>query len=51
MENYNNENDLAQQENDLSQTGSSIEQITEQNSVTEQIMILKIQVLREPPFL
>ena len=36
MENYNNENDLAQQENDLSQTGSSIEQITEQNSVTEQ---------------
>ena len=37
MENYNNENDLAQQENDLSQTGSSLEQITEQNSVTEQI--------------
>ena len=36
MENYNNENDLAQQENNLSQTGSSIEQITEQNSVTEQ---------------
>ena len=36
MENYNNENDLAQQENDLSQTGSSLEQITEQNSVTEQ---------------
>ena len=36
MENYNNENDLAQQENDLSQTGSSLEQITEQNNVTEQ---------------
>ena len=36
MENYNNENDLAQQENNLSQTGSSLEQITEQNSVTEQ---------------
>lgn len=36
MENYNNENDLAQQENDLSQTVSSLEQIAEQNSVTEQ---------------
>ena len=36
MENYNNENDLAQQENDLSQTVSTLEQEAEQNSVTEQ---------------
>lgn len=35
MENYNNDNDLAQQENDLSQTVSELEQVAEQNNIPE----------------